>query len=57
MKTIYQCWVCGKRHQTLEAAEKCHDGPTQSIITKVKRDVYRAPWGNMPSIKRRSDPF
>jgi hypothetical protein len=46
MPVVHQCWVCGKRHKTLEAAEKCHDGPVQSIQTHVKREVYRAPWGN-----------
>jgi hypothetical protein len=47
MPVIHQCWVCGKRWKTLEEAEKCHNGPTQSIETKVKRDVYRAFYGNM----------
>lgn len=46
MPVIHQCWVCGKRWGSLEAAEKCHDGPVQSIETKIKREVYRAPWGN-----------
>jgi hypothetical protein len=47
MPVIHQCWVCGKRWNTLDEAEKCHNGPTQSIETKVKRDVYRTFYGNM----------
>ena len=46
MPTVYQCWVCGHRHKTEEAARNCHQGPIQIIETKVKREVYRAPWGN-----------
>ncbi len=26
-----QCLVCNKVHQTLDAAENCHKGPTQTI--------------------------
>ena len=46
MPVVHQCWACGKRWPTLEQAEKCHNAPVQSIQTKVKREVYRAPWGN-----------
>ncbi|MEM0448462.1 MAG: hypothetical protein QW520_01390 [Methanomassiliicoccales archaeon] len=47
MPIKYQCFTCGKRHNTEQAALDCCDGPIQAIETKVKRDVYRAPWGNM----------
>jgi hypothetical protein len=30
-KIIYQCLVCNRVHQTLEAAENCHKGPTQTV--------------------------
>jgi hypothetical protein len=47
MPIVYQCYSCGKRHKTEQAALDCHDGPIQAIETKVKRDVYRAFYGNM----------
>jgi hypothetical protein len=30
-KLVYQCLVCNKVHNSLEAAENCHNGPTQTI--------------------------
>jgi hypothetical protein len=30
-KLVYQCLVCNKVHKTLEEAEECHQGPTQTI--------------------------
>lgn len=47
MPIVYQCYTCGRRHKTEQAALDCHEGPIQAIETKVKRDVYRAFYGNM----------
>ncbi|HUL39023.1 MAG TPA: hypothetical protein VLU38_01920 [Methanomassiliicoccales archaeon] len=47
MPIVYQCFTCGRRHKTEQAALDCHEGPIQAIETKVKRDVYRAFYGNM----------
>ncbi|OPY34497.1 MAG: hypothetical protein A4E32_00226 [Methanomassiliicoccales archaeon PtaU1.Bin124] len=37
MKTVHQCWECGKVHDTLEAAQNCHKAPTQSFIKGYDR--------------------
>ena len=39
-KLIYQCLVYNKVHDSLDAAENCHKGPTQTIeqgITKFSK--------------------
>ena len=40
-KIVHQCWTCGKAHDTLEAAQKCHDGPTQSFKKGYTRHFKR----------------
>ena len=40
-KIVHQCWVCGKRHDTLEAAQNCHEGPTQSLKVGYTRHFKR----------------
>lgn len=37
MKTIYQCWDCGKAHDTEEAALKCHNSSIQVIKKGYQR--------------------
>ena len=37
MKIAYQCLTCGKKHDSQDQAEKCHDGPTQAFEQGVTR--------------------
>ena len=40
MNIAYQCLTCGKKHDTQDKAEKCHDGPIQAFeqgITKFSK--------------------
>ena len=37
MKIAYQCLTCGKKYDTQDKAEKCHDGPIQAFEQGVTR--------------------
>ncbi|MDH7508796.1 MAG: hypothetical protein QHH00_05280 [Methanomassiliicoccales archaeon] len=37
MKVVYQCLVCDKVHDTIEDAQKCHNGPIQIIQRGITR--------------------
>ena len=41
MPIVYQCYTCGRRHKTEQAALDCHEGPIQAIETKVKGIDHR----------------
>ena len=35
MELLHQCLTCGKTFKSLEEAQKCHEGPTQSFYKGV----------------------
>ncbi len=37
MKIAYQCLTCGKKYDTQDKAEKCHDSPIQAFEQGVTR--------------------